>query len=201
MLGIGLASLNKSEEELLYEAKKIIDSIFKIQKNKTVKYINNGSINYSWIHKINSYIINVDDKNMGYISAIHPRIIDNVNKKASIVVIELRIDNMDKIQKNEVIYNHITKYQTVNLDLTMIVDKDVMYEQIEKVIKEANLKFLMEYNLTYIYENEEKMPGKKSVTIRFTIGSYEKTLSKDEIDLELNTLIENFDKNNMHINK
>ena len=202
VLGIGLASLNKSEEELLYEAKKIIDSIFKIQKNKEVKCINNnGSINYSWIHKINSYIVNVDDKNMGYISAIHPRIIDNVNKKASIVVIELRIDNMDKIQKNDVIYKHITKYQTVNLDLTMIVDKDVMYEQIEKVIKEANLKFLMEYNLTYIYENEEKMPGKKSVTIRFTIGSYEKTLSKEEIDLELNTLIENFDKNNMHINK
>ena len=70
----------------------------------------------------------------------------------------------------------------------------------ERVIKNSNLAYLVKFDLVDIYENEQKLPGKKSVTLRFTIGSKDKTLSKDEIDLHMNTLIENFAKEGMNIN-
>ena len=70
----------------------------------------------------------------------------------------------------------------------------------EKIIKNSNLEYLVKFNLVDIYENEQKLPSKKSVTIRFIIGSKDKTLSKEEIDLHMNTLIENFAKEGMNIN-
>ena len=42
--------------------------------------------------------------------------------------------------------------------------------------------------------------NKKNVTIRFTIGSYDKTLTKEEIDEEREKIISNLDKNGMKIN-
>lgn len=201
VIGIGLSSTKKSNEELLYNAKSIVESIFSIYKNLDVKYIQTDlSKEYSWANRINSFSIKVGDYNCGYISQIHPKIVDNINKKASIVIIELVIDNISKIQKKNVSYNRVTKYQTVNFDLSILVDDNIKYEEIEDVIKESNLVYLLGYRLISIYKDEEKLQGKKSVTIRFNIGSHEKTLLKEEIDGQMNILIDNFKNKGMNIN-
>lgn len=201
VLGVALSSIKLTERDLMYKAKSIVESIFKIHKNVKVKYVqNNNKLNYSWLHKVNSYILEVEGNNQGYITVLNPKIKDNINKKASIVILELRIDDLTNVRKQSVIYNPISKYQTTNLDLTFIVDNNIKFEKMEEIIQNSKLDYLMKYNLVDIYENEEKMPGKKSVSIRFTIGSKEKTLSKDEIDLHMNTLIENFSKEGMNIN-
>ena len=74
-----------------------------------------------------------------------------------------------------------------------------MYSNIQKIIENTNIEYLQEYNLIDIYENDEKLKDKKSVTIRFKIGSYDKTLSKEEIDNTMNTLIAEFAKNDMNL--
>ena len=74
-----------------------------------------------------------------------------------------------------------------------------MYSNIQKIIENTNVEYLQEYNLIDIYENDEKLKDKKSVTIRFKIGSYDKTLSKEEIDNTMNTLIAEFAKNDMNL--
>ena len=56
------------------------------------------------------------------------------------------------------------------------------------------------YKLVDVYENEPKLKDKKNITISFTIGSDEKTLTKEEIDNERKILIANLDNNNMKIN-
>lgn len=202
VLGVALSSNKLTEKDLMYKAKSIVESIFKIHKNVKVKYVqNNDTLNYSWIHKINSYILEVNGKNQGYITVLHPRIKENINKKVNMVILELRIDNLVDVNKQNVIYNPISRYQTTNLDLTFTVDVNTKYEKMEEVIKNSKLEYLMGYSLIDIYENEEKMPGKKSVSIRFTIGSKEKTLEKEEIDLHMNTLINNFEKENMNVNR
>ena len=202
VLGVALSSSKLTDKDLMYKAKSIIESIFKIHKNISVKYVqNDGTLNYSWIHRVNSYILEVNGKNQGYITVVHPKIQENINKKVNMVILELRIDDLTDVTKQKVVYNPISRYQTTNLDLTFIVDKNVKFENMEQVINNSKLEYLMGYNLVDIYENEEKMPGKKSVSIRFVIGSKEKTLEKDEIDLHMNTLIDNFAKENMNINR
>ena len=87
-----------------------------------------------------------------------------------------------------------------DFDLSIIVDKNVSYFEIEKVIKDANMQYLKSYSLIDVYENEEKLKDKKNITIRFNIGSSDKTLTKEEIDEERIKLITNLGKYNMNIN-
>ena len=74
------------------------------------------------------------------------------------------------IESRPVVFKEISKYQTVDFDFSIIVNKEVKYSYIEKVINESNLEYLQNYTLIDVYENEEKLKDKKNITVRFTIG-------------------------------
>ena len=200
VLAIAKTSTTKTEEELLFELKSMIDSITKVNKNICLEYVKNDSIKENYIHPVNSFILKFNGINLGYISTLNPRVRDNINPKSNIVIAEIRIDLLSDIPKEPIVYKEISRYQTVDFDFSIIVDKDVKYSQIESVINSSNLTYLQEYNLIDVYENEEKLKDKKNITIRFKVGAYDKTLTKEEIDEEREKLITNLDKNRMKIN-
>ena len=201
VLGIGMASTKQFEKELVYEAKSAVDSIIKINKNMDVRYENIEKVENNWMHPVNSFSIIVNNTNLGYISIVHPKIKDAINSKSAIVVVELRIDLLGEMAKTDISYKEISKYQNVTFDLSLIVSKDTKYGEIEDVIKSANMEYLISYNLIDIYENAEKLKDKKTVTIRFTIGSYTDTLTKEQIDNQREKVLATLKANNMNINE
>lgn len=200
VLGIGKSSISKTEEELMFEVKSMIENISNINKHVSLSYVCNSKFDDNFIHPVNSYEVKYGDECLGYISVLNPRIKDAINKKSNIVVAQINIDMLDKIKYLDIQYEEISKYQTVDFDLSIIVDKNVSYFEIEKVIKDANMQYLKLYSLIDVYENEEKLKDKKNITIRFNIGSSDKTLTKEEIDEERIKLITNLGKYNMNIN-
>lgn len=200
VLGIGKSSISKTEEELMFEVKSMIENISNINKHVSLSYVCNSKFDDNFIHPVNSYEVKYGDECLGYISVLNPKIKDAINKKSNIVVAQINIDMLDKIKYLDIQYEEISKYQTVDFDLSIIVDKNVSYFEIEKVIKDANMQYLKSYSLIDVYENEEKLKDKKNITIRFNIGSSDKTLTKEEIDEERIKLIANLGKYNMNIN-
>ena len=200
VLGIGKSSISKTEEELMFEVKSMIENISNINKHVSLSYVCNSKFDDNFIHPVNSYEVKYGDECLGYISVLNPRIKDAINKKSNIVVAQINIDTLDKIKYLDIQYEEISKYQTVDFDLSIIVDKNVSYFEIEKVIKDANMQYLKSYSLIDVYENEEKLKDKKNITIRVNIGANDKTLTKDEIDMERNQLITNMKKYNMIVN-
>lgn len=200
VLGVAKTSITKSENELLFELKTMIDSIVKINKNIKLDYIDNNSIKENYIHPVNSFVLRYNGRSIGYISAVNPKVRDNINPKANIVVAEVRIDLLSAIEKVPVICNEVSRYQTVEFDFSVIVNSDVKYSQIENIINSSHLDYLQEYNLIDVYENEEKLKDKKNITIRFKVGAFDKTLTKEEIDVQREKLISNLERNNMKIN-
>lgn len=201
VLAMGIASTKESEKELCYEAKSVVDSIVMINKNLNVEYKNIENVENNWMHPVNSFEILVNSVSLGYISVVHPKIKDNINSKLNIVVSEIRIDLLSQIAKKEISYKETTKYQTVNFDLSLIVNEDTKYGEIEQIIKSSDMKYLIDYALIDIYENKEKLLGKKTITVRFTIGSYENTLTKEQIDDERDIILSALKNNNIYINE
>lgn len=200
VLAIAITSTSKSDEELLFESKAMIENIAKINKNINLEYVENNKFNDNYIHPVNSFIVKYNDITLGYISALNPRVKDKINPKSNIVIAEINIELLAGIETSPVVFKEASKYQTVNFDFSIVVDKNVKYETIEKVINSSNLEYLQSYKLVDVYENDDKLKDKKNVTIRFRVASYDKTLTKEEIDNERNKLITNLGDNNMIIN-
>ena len=185
--------------ELVFEAKKAVLSIFKVNKNINLEFTNNTHYDYNFIHPVNCFEIKSDNQTLGYISVVNPKVKDKINAKTNIVICELDIEKIVNAAEIKKVYKEPTKYQTVKFDFSIIVSSDVTYKDIENVIKSANLEYLISYELVDVYTNLEKLAGKKNITIRFNIGANDKTLSKEEIDLEREKLINKLQENDMTI--
>lgn len=200
-LGLVLSSKTSTLKELIFEAKKAINSICIKTKNIVPEIIEPCDIDYSWISPVNSGIIKYQDIELGYISVLNLIISDEIDKKSNIVIVEMNLDNLLKVQKEQKVYKATTKYQTTNVDLSFIVDKNEKYANLEKYIKEINTKYLLGYSLVDIFEDEKILKDSKSVTIKFTLGSFEHTLTNEEISEDTNSIIDYFKVKKIELRK
>ena len=102
---------------------------------------------------------------------------------------------LNNITEKKRIFKEFSKYQAVEIDISVIVDKSEKYASIEKCIKNVNIEDLLKYELIDIFENQKILLNKKSITIRFTLLSNTHTLSSEEINDDLERLISEFEKN------
>ena len=91
-------------------------------------------------------------------------------------------------------YTEIPKLPAVQRDLSMIVDKGVKYEEVEKAALGTRINRLKAVNLFDIFESDKLGAGKKSLAVSFTFRDDEKTLTDKEIDGMMNKIMIAFEK-------
>lgn len=87
----------------------------------------------------------------------------------------------------------ISKYPSTQRDLSLVIAKQVKFEDILKTAKSTEKKLIKEISLFDVYRNEEQLgEGKKAYAIKFLFQDLSKTLNDKEIDKVMNKLIDNF---------
>lgn len=102
--------------------------------------------------------------------------------------------SLDASAKSKLSYTEIPKLPAVQRDLSMIVDKSVKYEQVEKAALGTKINRLKEVNLFDIFESDKLGAGKKSLAVSFTFRDDEKTLTDKEIDGMMSKIMQAFEK-------
>jgi phenylalanyl-tRNA synthetase beta chain len=101
---------------------------------------------------------------------------------------------MKLIKNNRVIFEELPRYPEVRRDLSMILDKDVKFEQIRNVALRTEKKLLKQINLFDVYEGKNIEDGKKSYAVSFLLQNTEKTLTDQEIEKIMKNLSEGFSR-------
>jgi len=91
--------------------------------------------------------------------------------------------------KNEIKYENISVFPSVERDLSFMVDSSVMYTDLEKVINENAGKYLIYSRLYDIYEGKSIASGKKSLTFRLVFQNKKRTLTEKEIDKDFKRIL------------
>ena len=172
-LGIVLADNENNLEKTYYKAKEIIVNLFKEFKNSSCEFIKNENAELSEL----AYDINVNNEVIGTLSILSSKATSKIGKKKAIVLVEINFDKYCEMEKNTLIYKPLSKYPFTTLDYTIIMSKDNNYETIKEVVESFENEYIIDYKLVgkFELENETKY------TIRFTVGSYEKTLTTEDL--------------------
>lgn len=188
-LGLALYSTQKTEKELYFTIKEIIESLADEFLNKKVSY-KLKVVQKNYIHPINNAQIVIDEKVVGYIALLHPITKNAINKKSAVAVLELDFSDFAKLQPQKVQVKMPSKYQSTTLDFNFVMDKNVVYadslENLQRVVTNLNY----EISLKDIYQNP-LMLNKKSVTYAVKIWSDDHTLSGEEIENFHSSFIQN----------
>ena len=96
---------------------------------------------------------------------------------------------------NKPAFNLIPKFPSVQRDLSLVVPNRLAYEEIEKSVQALKLNKLQGIRLFDVFESEKLGTGKKSMAINFTFLDEEKTLTDQEIDGWMKTIMTSLEKN------
>ncbi|MFA6753213.1 MAG: phenylalanine--tRNA ligase subunit beta [Bacilli bacterium] len=157
------------------EAKSIAYHLLKTLKNIKPIFELSESKNY-YNNELTQNII-VNNNVLGQINVFNRNISNNINKKKCFVVININFDYYSQINKENIIYNEVSKYPITNLDYTILSKRGEYYQEFEKIIDNFTSPIIIKRELVDIYiENDIK-----KITIRYTVGSKEKTLTSEEL--------------------
>ncbi len=79
-------------------------------------------------------------------------------------------------------YSPVSKFPAVRRDLSLLVDTQVSFEQIEAVVRKQDKGLLQNVNLFDVYEGKNLEAGKKSYAISMHLQDQNKTLTDDVVD-------------------
>ena len=136
-----------------------------------------------WADNVVWQNIYVGDVKVGDLGLVSKKVtMDCGIKNLSVMVFEMDTTLLKPLISRTNKFTHLAEYPETDYDISMLFDSSATWEEIKSVIavKEAgpvkNASFVDEYR------GKQIPAGKKSVTIRLTIGSKEKTLTSDEIE-------------------
>lgn len=98
------------------------------------------------------------------------------------------------IKKDEVQVAEISRFPTIRRDLALIVEEQVEFLKIEKVVSLAAGALVQAIQLFDIYRDDSLGSGKKSYAMALTFSDKEKTLSDKEIDSVVSKILKRLEE-------
>lgn len=174
------------ENPAYYEIQKTVSKLLKslwIEKYFFEKPKNPPKYSHFW--RVASILVRWQE--IGFVWEIHPKVAKNFDIEKRIWFFEINVDKLQEMVFAKVKAKEISSFQENNFDLNFVVDKEkTSASKLKSTIEKTDNKIIKKVNLIDIYENEEKLPGKRSLTYKIFIQSMEWTLD----DKVKNVLIE-----------
>ena len=93
---------------------------------------------------------------------------------------------------NKTKYQEVSKFPEVRRDLSLLLDKSVSFDKLEKIAKQLDCKILKSVSLFDVYEGNKLPEGKKSYALSFIMADANKTLTDKYVDNVMEKLMESF---------
>ena len=188
-LGIVMFSKSMSERDLYYKAVEVVSSMFSEIKHYAPKFSKIEPI-HAWQHPKNTAAILADNKSIGYLCALHPTNASKLDKTGHAVCIEIDMDDFSSCKNSDVAFTEPSTKQGTYYDLSLILKKGVTFAEIENTWKSMEI---AELESVKLIDTFEKL-GIKSITIRFSFSSHDRTLEMDEVQGWINEILARLSK-------
>ncbi len=189
---------NKGDEAVFNQAIGIIESLSK-EFSLTLSVVESKDFDEfenlkKLMHLGRTGIIKLDDKIVGIVGEVHPKIVNSLEINGRVGVFEINVDKILSSASFDKKYEEISHFQSIKRDLSFWINKDTKYSEIQNQVRLLNNTLIKEVEFVDQYFNEEN-PSQKSITISIKLQSPQKTLTDDEtnkvIDEVSSTIIKN----------
>jgi phenylalanyl-tRNA synthetase beta chain len=174
----GIFWTNKLDDNF-YASKSALDTLF-LSLRLPVKWGKAAGVLPSWYDSNRVAFITLQDKCVGIAGMVNPVIMDNVAEKTSAFIFELDAELLVNYQPEPLRYSGLSKYPYVWLDVSMFAALDFTVDALQAIVKQADEK-IYKVELKDVFEKPD-WGDKRSVTLRFYVRDWTKTLEKSDID-------------------
>jgi len=129
-----------------------------------------------------------DEKPVGWVGALHPKLADALDISSNVYLFELMLAPF--AQKISTPYQRISKYPQIRRDLSLLVDKNTPVADIERVIRSVVPGAQMKgFDVFDQYIGNTLPDNKKSIAVALTLQDDARTLVDDEINIIISAIL------------
>ncbi len=192
-----ISRLNWNEENRLvdvFDAKKdTIQTLLEAGYDRQNLFVREKSPSYYHPGKSGSVYLDKDDIDpVAYFGEIHPNIIKKLDiKTEALVGFEIYLDYLKDTKlklKDSKSKFQFSDYQKSDRDFAFVVDKNFKAQDLIEIISSIDQNLIKSVKIFDVYEGENVSKDKKSIALKVTIQSSEKTLEDSDLE-KINRLI------------
>lgn len=187
-----------------FTVKGIIDNLFDelgIEKRVKLVSLDKSSLakTHTILHPYRSAAINILGKNIttiGYFGQIHPILRDKLKLNQEAFIFKVDLDAVISIIKETVPrFKHLPQFPEVKRDLAFVINEDVTYDDIQRVIKGGVQQNIFKGSEVFdVYQGENIDKGYKSLAFRIYMQDENATLTDEVIDRQMQSVREKLQK-------
>ena len=101
---------------------------------------------------------------------------------------------LTKRYSNKTSYVEVPRFPEVRRDLSLVLDKSISFEQVQRLATQTERKLLRSINVFDVYEGDKLESGKKAYAVSFLLQDATQTLIDAVIDKTMHRLMSQFEK-------
>lgn len=173
VLAVTLFSKTAELQDLYYRLRDIIAVAVDEIKHRPLSFQAKDA-SHDYQHPKNLNAVFCDGIELGEIGIVHPSVSRKIDKKASIVYVEIDAAALSRIEDAGIHYEETSKYPGMEVDLTLLSNS---YAPIEKAISGANSPLIQKVKVVDVYRGGDG----KAITVRLTFSCMDRTLTREEV--------------------
>ncbi len=142
-----------------------------------------------------------DGRNVGYLGEIHPQVADNYSIKERVYVAVIDMPEIVSRASFARKYQGIARFPAVNRDISMVMPKNILVGEVEKVFDTKGGQYLESYELFDLYEGAQIKAGFKSVAYSLTFRAKDKTLEEADYVPAMNKILKSLEEMGIELRK
>lgn len=183
-----------------YTMKGVIEEfLYKVGMRKKPEYAPNAGRPY--LHPGRQANVIYDGTVIGYLGEVHPTVAANYNMKDRVYIAVIDMPEIVSRATFDRKYEGIAKFPAATRDISMLVPKEILAGDIEKVFDEKGGKNLESYQLFDIYEGAQIRGGYKSVAYSLVFRAKDRNLEEADISGAMDKILKALENMGIELRK
>lgn len=146
------------------------------------------------LHPTRQASIQLNGISCGVFGQIHPDISEESNLKEYTVLAELNISELESLKELDVSYQPISRQPAIRRDLSIVVNKETPFAQIQKAIQTGAGESLEDSWLFDVYDGKGIEDGQHSLAIAMILRKMDATFTDEEANLVRDSVVQELAK-------
>lgn len=182
---------NRTYHDLdFFDAKGIVEGLLEALRITKVRFRVADPERYGWLQPGRAAEVLGRGELLGWVGTMHPASLRNVGIDVPVVAFELSTAALLRLARRELPYKEVPTLPGVSIDLALVVDEDMPFEQVAQRVRSAGGKLLADVRLFDVYRDPVRVgAGKKSMAFSLTYRAADHTLTSEEVERAHNKLV------------
>ncbi|MDR3728024.1 MAG: phenylalanine--tRNA ligase subunit beta [Terracidiphilus sp.] len=167
-----------------YDVKGAVEQVLARFKSRSVyfdRFPAESGITPEWLHPYRSARVAVDGATVGWFGQLHPREAAARKLKETVLVGELYLDRLYKLELREPSSRDISRFQPVRRDFSLILNESIAWEKIDQALAGLQIPELVEWRVREVFRDARRSEHEYSLLMGVTFQAADRTLREEEL--------------------